>query len=105
MVLFVFVVMMLNLGPQAKEQEKKWLSPGIWRGPSILAAVLLAELIYIFTTGEPRPLGGGEVPPQAVGLALFGPYLLSVELAAMLLLAGLVGAYHIGRRDDNEAAS
>jgi NADH-quinone oxidoreductase subunit J len=33
-----------------------------------------------------------------VGLALFGPYLLGVELASMLLLAGLVGAYHLGRR-------
>jgi NADH-quinone oxidoreductase subunit J len=28
-----------------------------------------------------------------------GPYLIAVELASMLLLAGLVAAYHIGRRD------
>jgi NADH-quinone oxidoreductase subunit J len=30
-------------------------------------------------------------------MALFGPYLLAVELASMLLLAGLLGAYHLGR--------
>ena len=30
-------------------------------------------------------------------MALFGPYLLGVELASMLLLAGLLGAYHLGR--------
>jgi NADH-quinone oxidoreductase subunit J len=31
-------------------------------------------------------------------MALFGPYLLGVELASLLLLAGMVGAYHLGRR-------
>ncbi len=33
MVLFVFVVMMLNLG-SAQAQEKKWLTPMTWGGPS-----------------------------------------------------------------------
>jgi NADH-quinone oxidoreductase subunit J len=28
---------------------------------------------------------------------LFGPYMLGVELASVLLLAGLIGAYHLGR--------
>ena len=31
-------------------------------------------------------------------MSLFGPYLLGVELASMLLLAGLIGAYHLGRQ-------
>jgi NADH-quinone oxidoreductase subunit J len=44
-------------------------------------------------------LNVAEVAPQQVSLALFGPYLLGVELASMLLLAGLVGAYHLGRRE------
>jgi len=38
------------------------------------------------------------VTAKDVGLALFGPYVLAVEIAAMLLLAGLVGSYHLGRR-------
>ena len=33
-----------------------------------------------------------------MGIELFGPYILGVELASMLLLAGLIGAYHLGRR-------
>jgi NADH:ubiquinone oxidoreductase subunit 6 (subunit J) len=37
MVLFVFVVMMLNLGGSEIEQERKWLQPGIWIGPAILS--------------------------------------------------------------------
>src|SRR4051794_17579875 len=39
MVLFVFVVMMLNLGPAAAEVEKRWLTPGIWVGPVVLASI------------------------------------------------------------------
>ncbi|MCP1344741.1 NADH-quinone oxidoreductase subunit J, partial [Halomonas sp. FL8] len=45
MVLFVFVVMMLNLGEAVVAQEKAWMSPGTWRGPAVLAALLLATLI------------------------------------------------------------
>ena len=47
MVLFVFVVMMLNLGPASVQQERVWLKPGIWGGPVVLAALLLAELLYV----------------------------------------------------------
>ena len=45
MVLFVFVVMMLNLGPASVEQERTWLTPGIWIGPALLSAVLLGQLL------------------------------------------------------------
>ncbi len=35
MVLFVFVVMMLNLGGSEIEQERQWLKPQVWIGPAI----------------------------------------------------------------------
>jgi NADH-quinone oxidoreductase subunit J len=98
MVLFLFAIMILNLGPQARKQERQWLQPGIWRGPAILAAILAAELLYLFVTAGGQPLATAVVEPQEVGKALFGPYLLGVELASFLLLSGLVGAYHLGRR-------
>src|ERR1043166_4717983 len=50
MVLFVFVIMMLNLGPQATAQERQWLQPKMWRGPAILAMVLIVELIYVLAS-------------------------------------------------------
>ncbi len=49
MVLFVFVVMMLNPGGTEIEQERKWLQPGIWIGPAILSAVLLVVIVYAIT--------------------------------------------------------
>jgi NADH-quinone oxidoreductase subunit J len=103
MVLFVFVVMMLNLGAEAAEQESQWLSPGIWRGPALLAVILVGELVYMAARGGGQLTALAGVDPKQVSMALFGPYLLGVELASLLLLAGLVGAYHLGRRTQSEA--
>jgi NADH-quinone oxidoreductase subunit J len=98
MVLFVFVIMMINPGRRAINQEKQWLNPKTWVGPSVLAAILLAELIYVMVRGGGQLASTAEVTPKEVAIVLFGPYILGVELASMLLLAGLIGAYHLGRR-------
>ncbi len=103
MVLFVFVVMMLNLGPSASEQEQKWLTPRIWIGPALLSALLLGQLLYVlFVEPSGAMIGAETVDAKAVGISLFGPYLLAVELASMLLLAALVAAYHLGRHEAKE---
>lgn len=99
MVLMIFFVMMLNLGQQTAGDEKQWLTPRIWIGPALLCAVLLAQLGYLIL--QPPALPATEivvVDPKAVGKSLFGPYILAVELAGMLLMAGIVGAYHLGRQ-------
>jgi NADH-quinone oxidoreductase subunit J len=101
MVLFVFVVMMLNLGPQAAKKERQLLKPEIWVGPAILALVLLGELFYVFVSRSVR-YHPNMVGPRQVGMTLLGPYLLGVELASILLLAGLVGAFHLGRSREDE---
>jgi NADH-quinone oxidoreductase subunit J len=98
MVLFLFVVMMLNLGKATQEQERVWLKPSIWIGPAILTALLLTPLLMILNGGAPEPMAHTVVTAKDVGIDLFGPYVLAVELASMLLLAGLVGAYHLARK-------
>ncbi|MEK6780902.1 MAG: NADH-quinone oxidoreductase subunit J [Bacteroidota bacterium] len=97
-VLIIFVIMMLNLKDEAKEQEKKWLTPGIWIGPAILSIILLVELVYIINTTATAGLSNLQVDSKAVGLSLYGEYILGVELSGMLLMAGIVGAYHLGRK-------
>jgi NADH-quinone oxidoreductase subunit J len=96
MVLFVFVIMMLNQGQKTLAQERVWLQPGVWIGPTLLSAILLVEMWIIVGYGNGAETGN-VVNAKQVGIALYGPYLLAVELASMLLLAGLVGAYHFGR--------
>lgn len=97
MVLFVFVIMMLNLGSQAAVQESQWLQPVTWKGPALLCLILSVELIYLFIADRERLSPAAIVSPKQVGRALFGPYVIGMELASMLLLAGLIGAYHLGR--------
>lgn len=97
MVLFVFVIMMLNVGEEGTARERAWLSGRSWVVPGILSALLLLELILALRHA-PAATSGAVVSPKDVGLTLFGPYVLAVEIASMLLLAGLVGAYHLGRR-------
>jgi NADH-quinone oxidoreductase subunit J len=97
MVLFVFVIMMLNLSARGADLEHRWLQPGMWVFPSILCLALFAEITYMLLQGE-NLLSGEVIGPKQVGIELFGPYVLAVEISSMLLLAGLVGAYHLGRR-------
>lgn len=96
-VLFIFVVMMLNLGAQAHETERRWLARRAWIGPTVLSALLLAEVIYLIVRSPHLGTASGFTAPKQIGLALYGPYVLGVELASMLLLGALVGACHLGR--------
>ena len=97
MVLFLFVIMMLNLGEKGDKQERQWLKPGIWVGPAVLSVILLVELLVVISDVN-GPVSVSAVSAKEVGLSLFGPYVLAVEIASMLLLAGLVGSFHLGRR-------
>ncbi|MBK4714085.1 MULTISPECIES: NADH-quinone oxidoreductase subunit J [Tenebrionibacter/Tenebrionicola group] len=99
MVLFVFVVMMLNLGNSVVQQEREWLRPQLWIGPGLVSAVLLVVMVYAIVGLNDQGIDGNPISAKEVGIALFGPYVLAVELASMLLLAGLVVAFHIGRED------
>ena len=118
MVLFLFALMMVNPGRSDEAREREWLRPRAWIIPSVLAAVLLFELVYLMAAGGvPGAASGGAAQAAAaaaqvkvVGIALFGPYLLGVELASVLLLAGLVSAHRLtqdldGTGDEDAAAS
>jgi len=98
LVLFVFVVMMLDLGRQSVPRERLWLGLRAWPGPLALTLVLLAEVIWIATQGSSTRSAAGPIDPEAVGAALYGPYLVAVELSSLLLLAAVVGIYHLGQR-------
>ncbi|HEY3416036.1 MAG TPA: NADH-quinone oxidoreductase subunit J, partial [Armatimonadota bacterium] len=73
MVLFVFVIMMLNQGPHAAEKEGRWIHPRALMIPVILGIILLGELIAVFLRAGGLPPGAVEQAPQLVGKALFGP--------------------------------
>lgn len=97
MVLFLFVMMMLNLGQATQDEERAWMAPRLWVGPGLLAAILFIQLAGVLLT-QGLALAPVEVGVLDISLLLFGPWLLAVELASMLLLAGLIAAYHLAKR-------
>lgn len=112
MVLFVFVVMMLNLGTQSTLEEESWLSSSAWAVPAGLAFIVGLTLFSLigmkhgFEGMMPALIGVEPVTAKMIGAKLFTEYLLLVEIAGFLLLAGLVAAYHLAKSaldDENES--
>ncbi len=97
-VLIIFVIMMLNLREETAAQERAWLTRKILIVPSILSLILLAEIIYIILSVGSTPFEYGVTDAKAVGMSLYGPYVIGVELSGILLMSGIVGAYHLGRK-------
>jgi NADH-quinone oxidoreductase subunit J len=80
------------MGPKGGQVR---MAPLGWIGPAVLTAILMVELFYVAGASTRQHAHVVQVAPDAVAAALLGPYLLGVELASMLLLSALVGAYHL----------
>jgi NADH-quinone oxidoreductase subunit J len=101
MVLFLFVVMLVNLDVSLQQPQFRRR----WQVALGTAVVLMAELAYgIYRGGEGFPLAQTPATPlaggntQAVGLALYQDYMLAVEIASILLLVAMVGAVIMAKR-------
>jgi len=100
LVLFVFAVMMFGLAKDETRHAPQATGLSIWVGPVTLALVLLAILIFAIDDASiQQKLTANIVGARQVGALLYGPYLLAVEIASFLLLAGLVAGYHYAKPD------
>ena len=68
----------------------------------LLALILFGELAMVLYSHALHTTAAQTIDAKQVGIALYGPYLLAVELASMLLLAALVTAYHLGREREED---
>jgi len=97
MVFFIFVVMMLNIADAPIPRGEDWFQAQVWIGPAALCLILAGELVAVLVK-EGTVHGFSAVTSKSVGISLYGPYMLGAELASLVLLAGLVGAFHLGRK-------
>ncbi|MFZ2054486.1 MAG: NADH-quinone oxidoreductase subunit J [Candidatus Aminicenantales bacterium] len=101
MVLFIFVIMMINLERGISPERKKW-TLGL---AGVLAVFLLIELILAIR-GAWSDLGttGGESvgSPTELGRLLFTDYLYPFEITSILIIAALVGAIVLVKRKEKE---
>jgi NADH-quinone oxidoreductase subunit J len=91
MVLFVFVIMLLNAG---EEEETKGSRVAIVLGvPGLLTgAVLTAWVVVRYSAGEPVALGALPGHPVEIAQLLFHDFLLPFEVTSVLILIAIMGA-------------
>jgi NADH-quinone oxidoreductase subunit J len=104
MVLFLFVVMLLNAPQEDTEYDERvhpLLRPGPMRFGAALAVALLAELVWALTRGaDSGAFPGASVSSvAAIGQALFSDYAFAFEVTSILILVAMVGAVVLARRE------
>ena len=101
MVLFLFVIMLVNLDEAAKQAQfnKQW-----WLALACAAGVG-AEILYVLAKGSgsfplpsPGPAGGSAGNVEMIANSLFRDYLLPFEVASLLLLAAIVGSVVMAKK-------
>ena len=103
MVLFLFVVMLLN-APHEETAYDERVHPLLRSGPmrfgAILAVGLVAELVWALTKGsESGPFGSASTPDVApIGVSLFTDYAFAFEVTSVLIVIAMVGAVVLARR-------
>ena len=99
MVLFLFVIMLVNIEKSQKEEQfnKQWLV-------GILAAVALGVLfVLVYTKGKSLfPERLAQLPEQSntqeIALMLYGNYMFTFEIASLLLLVAIIGAVVMAKK-------
>jgi NADH-quinone oxidoreductase subunit J len=100
MVLYLFVVMLVNLKrpPEAHSDPRRLSFLGI-----LMSVAVLVELALIFAVTWARPAAaGGALSPdnvEQIGRALYTDYLIPFELASFLLLVAMIGAIILAKRE------
>jgi len=99
MVLFVFVIMLLNAGrevPTHRSRMARWLGPP-------LAAAFLVEIVYAirqqFPAGGTHPASSLDAGPAAIGHLLFRNYVLPFEVTSILILVAILGAVVLAKKE------
>jgi NADH-quinone oxidoreductase subunit J len=100
MVLFVFVIMLLNAGVEVKHGRSFMVQ--LLGVPLLIAFLGLVAWIVerLYPEGTTVHFGGFKGgTPQAIGRALFTSYLLPFEVTSVLVLIAIVGAVVLGRKE------
>jgi NADH-quinone oxidoreductase subunit J len=106
MVLFLFVVMLLNAPHEDTDYDERThplLRPGPMRFGAVLAVALVAELAWaLVRSAPPSTFSNAPVTSvSAIGRSLFTDYALQFEVTSILILVAMVGAVLMARREEH----
>jgi NADH-quinone oxidoreductase subunit J len=101
MVLYIFVIMLLNAGEE--EQAKGSNVAKIFGIPGLFAGGMIGIWVLLQHRPEEKliPIGALYGPADQVGMMLFTKYLLAFEVTSILVLIAIMGAVVLARRSHN----
>jgi NADH-quinone oxidoreductase subunit J len=105
MVLFLFVVMLLNVPTEEMptgQQAKLMGGAGPRRFGAILSAFLAVQLFWAMRALSAQPMPGADTPATtvaAIGDRLFREYSFAFEATSVLILVAMVGAVILARKE------
>lgn len=104
MVLFLFVIMLMNLNASVEPQKNKWLKlAGIVAGGTLML-VMVAALKTAEKKGALVQVQTGDIGLiKNLGKALFTDYVVPFEVSSVLFLSAMIGAVVIGKKETAEA--
>lgn len=98
MVLFIFVVMLLNPPPSKVAPFSLRIFVRQFLGPLIISSVIFSQFLMVLISREPTQIVSNQLSSQDIASALFNDGWYFVEMLSMLLTAAFVGAFHLGKR-------
>ena len=102
MVLFLFVLMLLNLNKDTEPQKENMFK---------LMGIVAGGLLLVSIIGMLKGIGNVNLPTNPdsqigmvknLGLVLFSEYVVPFELSSILFLSGIVGAVLIGKKESTD---
>ena len=103
MVLFLFVIMLMNLNRETEPQKNRWLKfIGALAGGCLLL-VLVAALKDAELKSQQAMVGGGSIGLiKVLGKELFTLYVVPFEISSLLFLSAMIGAAVIGKKETSQ---
>ena len=104
MVLFLFVIMLMNLNRDSEPRKNKWLKLAGAVAGGCLLLVMVAALKDAETKSTMAEAGTGDIGLiQNLGKALFNDYVVPFEISSVLFLSAMVGAVVLGKKEKDYA--
>ena len=99
LVLFLFVMMLLNLEPEYLARVRLFTLRTIGSVAAGMLFLLLVSILVGHEAPKPLPAAAPDATVEVLGRALFTDYLLPFELTSFLILAAIIGAVTLAKQE------
>jgi NADH-quinone oxidoreductase subunit J len=97
MVLFLYVIMLLNLNAETEPHKNKWLKVAATVSGGLLMVILVGALRSYAVTFSRPAADIGMI--KSLGKVLYNEFMLPFEISSILFLAAMVGVVMLGKKE------